>query len=71
MEQLKEIGKTCARVFFGTLLAAVVAAGVGVLEWDTWGDWKPVIAAAGIAVAVVILNAVNPADERYGLGSGE
>ena len=71
MEQLKEIAKTCARVFFGTLLAAVVAAGVGVLEWTTWGDWKPVIAAAGIAVAVVILNAVNPADERYGLGSGE
>jgi len=64
MEQLKEIGKTCARVFVGSLLAAVVAAGIGVLEWDTWGDWKPVIAAAGIAVATVVLNAVNPADDR-------
>ena len=69
MKQVTEIAKTCARVFCATLLAAVVAAGVGVLEWDTWGDWKPVIAAAGIAVAVVILNAVNPADDRYGLNA--
>ncbi len=68
MNQVTEIAKTCARVFFGTLLAALVAAGVGVLEWDTWADWKPVIAGAALAAAVVVLNALNPADTRYGIG---
>ena len=69
MNQLKEIAKTCARVFAGSLLAAVVAAGVGVMEYG-WTDWKPLVFAAFSAVAVVIINALNPADARYGLGSG-
>jgi len=71
VKQVTEIAKTCARVFVGTLLAAVVAAGVGVLEWHTWADWKPVIAAAGIAAATVVLNALNPADDRYGLNASD
>ena len=65
MNQLKEIAKTCARVFAGSLLAAVVAAGVGVMEYG-WTDWKPLVFAAFSAVAVVIINALNPADARYG-----
>lgn len=69
MGQVKEIAKTCARVFCGTILAAVVAAGIGVLEWTTFADWKPVLAGAGIAVATVILNALNPADTRYGVNA--
>lgn len=70
MEQVKEIAKTCARVFFGTILAAVVAAGLGFLEWDTWADWKPVLAGALIAAATVVLNALNPSDTRYGVNAG-
>ena len=68
MNQMKEIAKTCARVFFGSLLAAVVAAGVGVMEYG-WTDWKPLVFAAFSTVAVVIINALNPADSRYGIGA--
>jgi len=70
MEQVKQIAFTLLRVFFGTLLASVVAAGLDVITWDAWSDWKVPLAAAGIAVAVAILNAINPKDSRYGLGAG-
>ena len=70
MNQLTEIAKTVARVFFGSLLAAIVSAGVGVMEYG-WTDWKPLVFAAFSAAAVVVINALNPEDSRYGLGSGE
>lgn len=71
MNQLEEIAKTCARAFFGTLLAAVVASGLGFMEWDTWSEWKPVIAAAGVAAGIVVLNALNWQDDRYGIGASK
>lgn len=69
MEQTRQVAYTVLRVFVGTLLASVVAAGVGVLEWDTWLEWRPVVAGAAIAAAVVVLNALNPGDDRYGIGA--
>lgn len=67
MEQVKQIAYTVLRVFFGTLLALIVAAGVGVMDY-TWADWKPLLYAAMASAAVVIINALNPKDARYGLG---
>lgn len=69
MKQSRAVAYTAARVFAGTLLAALLAAGVGVLDWSTWADWKPVLWAAGAAAATVVINALNPKDTRYGIGA--
>ena len=68
-KQLIEIGKSVARAFCGTLIAALVATGVGVLEWDSWSDWKVPLAGACVAAGVVILNSLNWKDARYGIGA--
>lgn len=71
MNQMTEIAKTVARVFAGTLLAAVVAAmldGLNVFTLD-WAIWQPFVVAAAIAAGTVIVNALNGADTRYGLGA--
>ena len=69
--QLLEIGKTIARVFIGTMLAAVVAAmldGLNVFTLD-WAMWQPFVVAGAIAAGTVLVNALNPADARYGFGA--
>ena len=69
--QLLEIGKTVARVFIGTMLAAVVAAmldGLNVFTLD-WATWQPFVVAGAIAAGTVIVNFLNPADARYGIGA--
>ena len=69
--QLLEIGKTIARVFIGTMLAAVVAAmldGLNVFTLD-WEMWQPFVVAGCIAAGTVLVNALNPADARYGIGA--
>lgn len=66
MEQVKQIVYTVLRVFFGTLLAEAFAIGVGVMDFG-WTEWKPLVFAAAAAAAVVVINALNPADARYGL----
>lgn len=68
MEQAKQIAMTVIRVFVGTVLAAFIADATNLAEMD-WSDWKPVIIAAIAAAAVVVLNALNPRDARYGVGS--
>lgn len=68
-QQMIEIAKTLARVFFGTLIAALLASGAGVLEWDTWAEWTPVLWACGVAVGTAILNSLNWKDPRYGVGA--
>lgn len=71
MEQVKEIAKTVARVFAGTLLAAVIAAmldGLNVMTLS-WEVWQPFVAAACIAAGTVLVNAINPSDSRYGIGA--
>jgi len=69
MEQVKQIAFTLLRVFVGTLLASVVAAGLNVITWTEWSDWSVPLAGAGIAVAVALINALNPKDARYGIGA--
>ena len=69
--QLLEIGKTIARVFIGTMLAAVVAAmldGLDVFSLD-WAIWQPFVVAGAIAAGTVLVNALNPSDSRYGIGA--
>ena len=70
MNQVKEIAKTVARVFLGTLLAAFVA-DIANLSAFAWADWKPIIFAAIAAAAVVVLNAINWTDPRYGIGAAK
>ncbi len=64
--QVKEICYTVLRVFFGTLIASFIADATNLLDFH-WDDWKPVVIAAIAAAAVVVINALNPKDSRYGL----
>jgi len=68
MDQIKEVGKTVLRVFFGTLLSAFFADLANLMAFD-WADWQPVVYSAIAAAGVVILNALNWKDSRYGLGA--
>ena len=66
--QLKQILWTVLRVFAGTLLAAFLADITNLMNF-AWADWKPVIVAAIAAAVVVVINALNPKDGRYGIGA--
>lgn len=68
MDQAKQILFTVIRVFLGTLLAAFIADLANLSRFD-WADWKPVVFAAIAAVCVVVLNALNWNDPRYGIGA--
>lgn len=68
MDQVKEVVYTVLRVFSGTLLAAFVADITNLSDF-AWADWKPVVFAAVAAAAVVVINALNPKDARYGVGT--
>jgi len=70
MKQAQEILFTVLRVFAGTLLAAVVADLTNLMAMD-WADWKPVLIGALTAAGVVLINALNWKDARYGIGAGE
>jgi vacuolar-type H+-ATPase subunit I/STV1 len=67
-EQIRQLAYTVARVFIGTLVAAFIADATNLVNF-AWSDWKPVIVSAIAAALVVVGNALNPADARYGLGS--
>ena len=67
-EQLKQILFTVLRVMGGVLLASLIADLANLMDFH-WDDWKPVMIAAIGAGLVVIANALNPADARYGLGA--
>lgn len=73
MTQWKEVGKSVARVFLGTMLAAIVAAlGNAVNIWSLdWAVWQPIVAGAVIAAATVVVNALNQSDARYGIGASD
>lgn len=68
MEQAKQVLWTVLRVFAGTVLAAFVADMANLASFN-WAEWKPVVFAAIAAAAVVVLNALNWKDPRYGLGA--
>lgn len=69
-ESLKQIIYTVLRVFFGTVLALVVVDLANLMNLH-WADWKPVIVAGLAAALVVIGNALNWKDPRYGFGAGQ
>jgi hypothetical protein len=56
------------KVFLGVLLGAALLTWTseGVISFDEWQTW--VIGALAIAVPIII-NALNPADPRYGKGA--
>lgn len=60
---------SAVKVFVSVVLTLAVASWAqdGVLSFDAWQTW--VIAAAGAALPVIV-NWLNPADARYGVGSG-
>lgn len=57
---------SAAKVFLGVLLGAVLLTwkSEGVISFDHWQTW--LIGALAVAVPIVI-NALNPADTRYGM----
>ena len=61
---------SAAKVFVAIVLTLAVAdfATDGVIDFSHWQTW--VIAGLGSAVPVIV-NWLNPADGRYGAGSGE
>jgi hypothetical protein len=67
-EQLKQIALTALRVVGGVLLASLIADLANLMDFH-WDDWKPVVIAAISAGLVVVANALNPADGRYGIGA--
>ena len=67
-EQIKQVAYTVLRVFFGTLLGALVADVANLMNFN-WADWKPIIFAAVASAATVVLNALNWKDPRYGIGA--
>jgi len=69
MAQAQQILFTVIRVFVGTLLAALIADMTNLMNLN-WADWKPVVFSAIAAAAVVVLNALNWKDDRYGIGAG-
>ena len=68
MDQWKQIVYTVARVFIGTMLAALVADMANLMNLN-WADWRPILFSAISAGIVVVLNALNWQDERYGIGA--
>ena len=68
MEQMKQIAYTVIRVFVGVMVAAVIADIANLANFH-WHDWQPVVLSAVAAALVVIGNALNPKDTRYGIGA--
>lgn len=67
MEQAKRIIYTLLRVFFGALIAFVLANQLNIFD-VSWSNWEGAVVAAASAVLVAIFNALNPGDTRYGVG---
>ncbi len=66
--QLKAALISYARLFAGACLAAYIA--LGKTPFEVGGDDLKVIVSAGTAALVVVLaNALNKKDERYGRGA--
>lgn len=65
-EQLKQIAYTVLRVMGGVIIASLIADLANLMDFH-WDDWKPVVVAAIAAGLVVVGNALNPKDTRYGI----
>jgi hypothetical protein len=69
MSKATSIAKTIILVFAATIVGLIVTNGVGILEMQSWGDWKPYVAAGIAAVVAFAYNFLSPYDKRYGVGS--
>lgn len=67
MEQAKRIVYTLLRVFFGALIAFVLANQLNIFD-VSWSNYEGAVVAAASAVLVAVFNALNPGDTRYGIG---
>ena len=62
-------GKTVLLVFFATIVGLMITNGAGILEMQSWSDWKPYVTAGIAAVLALAYNYLSPYDTRYGVGS--
>ncbi len=61
-----------AQTWEGSIVKIALGAALGaVASWLTTADVHPLIVGVGAAVIPVIINALNPADKRYGVDHGE
>ena len=67
MEQAKRIAYTLLRVFFGALIAFVLANQLNIFD-ISWSNYEGAVVAAASAVLVAVFNYLNPGDTRYGVG---
>ena len=64
--------KWLANTWEGSIVKIAAGAALGaVASWLMTSDVHPLIVAIGAAVIPVLVNALNSADKRYGVDSGE
>ncbi len=64
--------KWLANTWEGSIVKITAGAALGAIaSWLMTSDVHPLIVAIGAAVIPVIINALNGADPRYGVNSGE
>jgi hypothetical protein len=64
--------KWLATTWEGSIVKITAGAALGAIaSWLMTADVHPLIVAIGAAVIPVLINALNSADKRYGVGSGE
>ena len=64
--------KWLANTWEGSIVKITAGAALGAIaSWLMTSDVHPLIVAIGAAVIPVLVNALNSADKRYGVNSGE
>ena len=64
-KELIAISSAVLRVFFATMIAQIIASGVGILDTD--GDAWRTYANSGISSGILVIYAyINPKDPRFG-----
>ena len=64
--------KWLANTWEGSIVKITAGAALGAIaSWLMTSDVHPLIVAIGAAVIPVLVNALNSADKRYGVDSGE
>jgi hypothetical protein len=59
-----------ATTFTGSLVKVSLGAALGYVML-TFTDWPPLAAAVGVVAVPLVINALNSADGRYGIGKDE
>lgn len=66
-DQWIAMGWTALRTFFVTAIGAILAFGIGIFDLAA-SDWKGVLASGISAVLMVVLQFLNPGNDKYGVG---